>query len=266
MLDIQTTTTGKTYLVIAVIYTAMIFSPVIIQKLQDLMPSDKLKNIDDNNDLNKPRDIIQASFLNTLIYITSILITLIIIIIFIFFYFLVAKDITVEQTFAQTINTFNEQFWMNGNMMFAYIPILLSSIVIFVVITIYTLSDKDFANNIAFATIENKSIVHKKISNESDLFDHDDVDDMTISANSKNSSSNLTDKDWFRKYYVLLIFIASLFLYTIIFVPLWNINKLMYVKCIFMILFVLVCSMATMQKWWIIFIVYAIVSVGYFTS
>lgn len=244
LLDIQPDIIGKTYLVVGIIFSAMLLGPFASRKFASILPKNKKKQT--STSLTEAPTIIRQAVISTAIYYVTILLMVVIIIICIFMFYLVAKDVTLGDTFTKTLETLNKYFWMNGSLLFAYSPVVLSSLVLLTVFASYVMTNQDFLTNIEFASVTNDfSVVKKK---------------------NVSKKQDLTTIEWFRKYYILLIFIATLFIYTIIFVPLWNINKVLYMKCTLLILMILIGSMATLHKWWMMFASYALIIAGYFLS
>jgi hypothetical protein len=241
MLDIQTPFIGKTYLVIGVIFSAMLLGPFTSRKIASALPGRNKQQT--SSELDTASNIAKQAMLSTAIYLFTMFLMVVVVMVSIFMFYLVAKDVTLGETFTKTFETLNKYLWMDGQLTFAYIPIILSSIVLLIVFMSYAWSNSDFVSNIEFASVNNGFMTSKKKSNQ-----------------------NISRYDWFRKHYILLIFIASLFIYTIIFVPLWNMDKVLYVKCMTLILMILVSSMATLRKWWVMFIVYTLIAIGYVSS
>lgn len=241
MLDIQTPLIGKTYLVIGIIFSAMLMGPFTSRKIASVLPRRKKQQ----GELSDRNTIVKQAALSTAIYFITVIAMIFVVMTGVFMFYLVAKDVTLTETLTKTFETFNKYFWMNGQLTFAYTPIILSSIVLLFVVLTYAWNNSDFVDNIAFAKVNNNFMANKK-RNE--------------------ANQNMSQYDWFRKHYTLLIFIASLFIYTIIFVPIWNTDKGLYIKCVGLILLILISGMATLRKWWLMFIVYLIIAVGYATS
>jgi len=245
MLDIQDTIIGRTYFIIGIFFSALMLGPFIIRKINSVLPK-RRKQPKQGGELNNPKALIKHAMLNTLVYIVTICVMLILVLTSVFMYYLVAKDVTLGETFTKSIETFNKYLWMNGNMIFAYSPVILASVVLFIVISVYAMTNEDFVSNIEFAQIDSNFMANKKKRNI--------------------SNKKMIGIDWFRKHYILLIFIASLFIYTIIFVPIWNVDKALYVRSIGLLLLILISSVASLTRWWVMFIVYALIIVGSFTS
>jgi hypothetical protein len=245
MLDIQTPFIGKTYLVIGVIFSAMLLGPFTSRKIASVLPGRKKQQT--SSELNTSSSVVKQAMLATAIYLFTMFLMVLVVMVSIFMFYLVAKDVTLGETVTKTFETLNKYLWMDGQLTFAYIPILFSSIVLLIVFMSYAWSNSDFVSNIEFASVNNGFMTSKKKSD-------------------KVLNQNMSRYDWFRKHYILLIFIASLFIYTIIFVPLWNMDKVLYVKCVTLILMILVSSMAALRKWWVMFIVYTLIAIGYVSS
>lgn len=245
MTDIQTSVIGKTYLVIGVIYSAMLLGPFAMRKIGVLLPKSKSKSTLQSR-LNRPATIITQALISTSVYFITILIILVFSVCGIFGRYLFAKDVTITEMFPKTLATFNKYFWMNGSMAYAYSPVFLSSIVMLIVFVFYVIANKDFVANIEFANIDNGFLQNGKKST------------------SRNNS--ITNVEWFRRHYALLVFIAILFMYAIIFLPLWIANKVLYLKCVAIILLVLVGSVASLYAWWVMFFVYILLVIGFVTS
>lgn len=241
MLEIQTPLIGKTYLVISIIVSAMLLGPFTSRKIASVLPGRKKKQ----GDIMDTHTVMKQAALSTAIYLLAIIAVIIAVMVGVFMFYLVAKDVTLSETFYKTLETFNTYFWMNGQLTFAYSPIILSSIVLLFVVLSYAWGNSDFVDNIAFAKVNNDFMINKK---------------------KDQANQNITQTYWFRKHYMLLIFIASLFIYTIIFVPIWSTDKALYVKCVSLLLLILISSMAALHKWWLMFIVYLFIAVGYVTS
>jgi hypothetical protein len=272
MLDIQASIIGKTFLVIGVFYTSMLLAPFLLRKIRKIIPRNNRKKKDKETDtesevyLRETKNIVKESAISTLVFFAVISITFLIIFTGIFLYSNIFRnDVNgFTEAFNVTKAIINQQFWMDGIMIFAYTPVILSALIVFVVITIYSLSMDDFRNNIAFVNVDN-DFVKKKKTNKQNI-SLDDEDELFNSKKNKNNKMNITQKDWFRKNYIILIFIASLFIYTIIFVPLWTVEKMAYIKSVLLILLILISSLATLHKWWVMFIAYFILITGYFLS
>jgi hypothetical protein len=270
MLDIQASIIAKTFLVIGIFYTSMLLAPFLLRIIRKIFPKNnrKKKNIDTESEvyLRDPKNIVKESVISTLVFFAVILIIFLIIFTGIVLYASIFRnDVNgLIEAFNLTQAIINQQFWMDGIMIFAYTPVILSALIVFVVITIYSLSMDDFRNNIAFVNVDNGFLKNKK-SNKQNISLNDE-DEIFNSKNNKNNKMNITQKDWFRKNYIILIFIASLFIYTIIFVPLWTVEKMAYIKSVLFILLILISSLATLHKWWVMFIAYVIIIAGYFLS
>lgn len=243
-LDIQPALLGKTYLVVGIIFSAMLLGPFASRKFASILPKNKKKQTPTS--LTEAPTAIRQVLISTAVYFITVILIVLIIIVGIFMFYLVAKDVTLGDTFSKTLETLNKYFWMNGNLAFAYIPVVLSSVVLFTVFVTYVMTNQEFLTNIEFAGVTNDFLITKK--------------------KNVGKNKNLTTNEWFRKYYILLIFIATLFIYTIIFVPLWNIDKVLYIKCTLLILMILIGSMATLRKWWMMFATYVFIVAGYFLS
>lgn len=241
MFDIQTPFIGKTYLVIGLIFSAMLLGPFTSRKIASILPGRKKQQ--ESSVLNTPKTIVKQALLSTAIYFSTLFAMIIAVMMAIFMFYLVSKDVTLGDTFAKTFETLNKYLWMNGQLMFAYVPFIVSSIVLLLVVISYAWSNDDFVSNVEFASVSNGFMVNKK-----------------------KTDQNISKYDLFRKHYILLIFIVSLFIFTILYVPLWNIDKVIYVKCVTLVLMILVSSMATLRKWWILFIVYTLIAIGYISS
>jgi hypothetical protein len=261
MLDIQTTIISRTFLVIGIFYTTMLLAPFLFRKINTLFTKKK-KTKDDKNYLKQSKNIIKESIISTVVYLLVSLISILIIFSGLFIYCTFKYD----DPMASARMLMNQNFWMNGIMIFAYTPIIMSMIILFVVIIFYTILIDDFKNNIAFADIDNEFLTKSKKKSHS-LQSYEDLEyEDTISQDKKNNKNNITQLDWFRKNYIILIFVAALFIYTIVFVPVWGVEKLVYIKTITIILMILISSIASLWKWWIIFIAYSIIIGGYFVT
>lgn len=260
MLDIQTIIISRTILVIGIFYTTMLLAPFLFRKISKLFTKKKSKK-NDKTYLQQPKNIIKEAVISTVIYLLVFLISLVIIFVGLFTYCTFKYD----EPFAMAKAMMNQNFWMNGIMVFAYTPLVIAIVVVFLVITFYSLFIDDFKNGIAFVDIDN-GFLSKKRKKEQALSLEDIEYDDTISNRQTNYKTTITQLDWFRKNYIILLFIASLFIYTIIFVPIWGIEKLAYIKTIVIILMILICSLASFKKWWIMFITYAVILGGFFIT
>jgi hypothetical protein len=262
MLDIQTIIISRTILVIGIFYTTMLLAPFLFRKVSKLFTKKKSKT-NDKDYLKKPKNIIKESAISTAVYLLVFVLSILIIFTGLFLYCTFTTD---DDPFAMAKALMNQNFWMNGIMVFAYTPLVISVVVVFLVIAFYSLFIDDFKNNIAFVDIDN-GFLSKKRKKDLTLSSIEDIeyDDM-ISERTTKKKNAITQLDWFRKNYIILLFIASLFIYTIIFVPIWGIEKMAYVKTIVIILMILICSLASFKKWWVMFITYAVILGGFFIT
>ena len=261
MLDIQTVIISRTILVIGIYYTTMLLAPFLFRKVSKLFNKKKSKN-NDKDYLKQPRNIIKEAAISTAIYLIVFIISILIIFTGLFIYCTFRDD----EPFVTAKAIMNQNFWMNGIMVFAYTPLVISIVVVFLVITFYSLLIDDFKNNIAFVDIDN-GFLSKRRKKTQTMQSIEDIEyDDTISDRKINNKNVITQLDWFRKNYIILLFIASLFIYTIIFVPVWGIAKLTYIKTIVIILMILICSLASFKKWWVLFITYAVILGGFFIT
>lgn len=261
MLDIQTIIISRTILVIGIFYTTLLLAPFLFRKVNKLFAKRQSKT-NDKKYLNQSKNIIKEAAISTIVYLFVFVISIIIIFAGLFFYCTFRYD----EPFAQAKALMNQNFWMNGIMVFAYTPLIIAILVVFLVITFYSLFIDDFKNNIAFVDIDN-GFLSKSRKKTQILSSIEDIEyDDTISNTKKTNKSTITQLDWFRKNYMILLFIASLFIYTIIFVPIWGIEKLAYIKTIVIILMILICSLASFKKWWVMFITYVIILGGFFVT
>lgn len=261
MLDIQTVIISRTILVIGIYYTTMLLAPFLFRKVSKLFNKKKSKN-NDKDYLKQPRNIIKEAAISTAIYLIVFIISILIIFTGLFIYCTFRDD----EPFVTAKAIMNQNFWMNGIMVFAYTPLVISIVVVFLVITFYSLLIDDFKNNIAFVDIDN-GFLSKRRKKTQTMQSIEDIEyDDTISIKKTNDKNTITQLHWFRKNYIILIFIASLFIYTIIFVPVWSIEKIVYIKTIVIILMILICSLASFKKWWIMFITYAVIIGGFFIT
>lgn len=262
MLDIQTIIISRTILVIGVFYTTMLLAPFLFRKISKLFLKKKSQTIKKSY-LNKPKNIIKESAISTLIYIVVFIISILIIFTTLFIYCIFRHD----NPFATAKALMNQSFWMNGIMVFAYTPLVISIVVVFLVVTFYSLLIDDFKNNISFVDIDNGFLSTKQKKTANLQIEDIEYDDTIIDTDIRSNNEPLiTQVDWFRKNYITLLFIASLFIYTIIFVPIWGMEKIVYVKTIIIILMILVCSLASFQKWWVMIITYIVILVGFFIT
>ena len=261
MLDIQTTIISRTFLVIGIFYTTMLLAPFLFRKISKLFKKKNAKK-DNKNYLTRTKNIIKESAISTVIYLCVFVISILLIFSALFVYCTFKYD----DPMSQAKSLMNQNFWMNGIMVFAYTPLVMSMLIIFVVIVFYTLLIDDFRSNIAFSEMDNDFLSKKKKKQLSQQSYEDIEFEDTISPNRKNDKNAISQLDWFRKNYIILIFVASLFIYTIIFVPVWGIEKLVYVKTVTIILMILISSLASLWKWWVMFIAYAIIVGGYFIT
>lgn len=261
MLDIQTIIISRTILVIGVFYTTMLLAPFLFRKVNKLFT--KRKSQKNNEDyLKQSKNIIKEAAISTVSYLVVFIISILIIFTGLFIYCTFRDD----EPFAMAKALMNQNFWMNGIMIFAYTPLVISILVVFLVTTFYSLFIDDFKNNIAFVDIDN-GFMNKKKKKAQSLSSIEDIEyDDTISYNKTSNKNTITQLDWFRKNYIILLFIASLFIYTIIFVPVWGIEKIAYIKTIIIILMILICSLASFKKWWVMFITYAVILGGFFIT
>lgn len=240
----------------------MLLAPFLFRKASKIIKS-KTSNKNDKNYLTQTKNIIKESVISTFIYLFVFLISILITFTGLFLYSTFKYD---DSPITMAKALMNQNFWMNGTMVFAYTPLIISIIVVFVVIIFYSLLIDDFKNNIAFVDIDNGFLSKKRKKQQSQTSYEDIEYDDIVLINRKDNKNNITQLEWFRKNYIILLFIASLFIYTIIFVPVWGIEKLMYVKAIAIILMILISSIASLWKWWIMFIAYAIIISGYFIT
>lgn len=262
MLDIQTTVISRTFLVIGIFYTTMLLAPFLFRKVSKLFKSKKSKK-NDKNYLTQTKNIIKESAISTAIYLSVFIISIVILFTCLFLYCSFKYD---DDPFTKAKALMNQNFWMNGIMVFAYTPLAISIIVVFIVMIFYTLLIDNFKNNIAFAEIDNGFLTKRKRRQQT-AQSYDDIEFEDNLLQSKSTKKiNITQLDWFRKNYIILLFIASLFIYTIIFVPVWGLEKIVYVKTITIILMILISSIASLWKWWIMFIAYAVIIGGYFIT
>lgn len=258
MLDIQTTIISRTFLVIGIFYTTMLLAPFLFRKISNLF-SKKKSNKDNKNYLTQSKNIIKEAIISTFVYLLVFIISILII----FSGFFIYCTFRYDDPMASAKILMNQNFWMNGVMIFAYTPLMMSMVIVFIVLLFYTLLIDDFKNNIAFADINNNFLVKNKKKKQT----YEDLEyEDTISQQRKSNKNNITQLDWFRKHYFILIFIASLFIYTIVFVPVWGTDKLVYIKTITIILMILISSLASLWKWWVIFIAYIVIVGGYFIT
>lgn len=261
MLDIQTIIISRTILVIGIFYTTMLLAPFLFRKVNKLFTKKKSKT-NDIDYLNKSKNIIKEAAISTAVYLVVFIISILIIFTGLFIYCTFNDD----DPFTTAKALMNQNFWMNGIMVFAYTPLIISVLVVFLVISFYSLLVDDFKNNIAFVDIDNE-FLSKKRKKDLALSSIEDIEyDETISNRKANSKKKITQLDWFRKNYITLLFIASLFIYTIIFVPVWGIEKMTYIKTIIIILMILICSLASFKKWWVMFITYTVILGGFFIT
>lgn len=260
MLDIQTIIISRTILVIGIFYTTMLLAPFLYRKVSKLFVK-RTSKTNDKDYLNQSKNIIKEAIVSTVVYLFVFVISILIIFTGLFVYCTFQDD----DPFAKAKALMNQNFWMNGIMVFAYTPLVISIIVVFIVITFYSLLIDDFKNNIAFVDIDNDFLSKRKKRQALSTLEDIEYDDLVVDRN-KNKKTTITQVDWFRKHYMILLFIASLFIYTIIFVPVWGIEKLTYIKTIVIILIILICSLATFKKWWVMFITYAVILGGYFIT
>lgn len=261
MLDIQTVIISRTILVIGIFYTTMLLAPFLFRKISNLFRKKKSKK-NAKDYLNQSKNIIKEAAISTVVYLVVFIISILIIFTGLFVYCTFRDD----EPFAMAKLLMNQNFWMNGIMIFAYTPLVISILVVFLVISFYSLLIDDFKNNIAFVDIDNDFLSKKKKKTQAvSSFEELEYDDM-ISDRKTNNKNTITQLDWFRKNYIILLFIASLFIYTIIFVPVWGIEKMAYIKTIIIILMILICSLASFKKWWVMFITYAVILGGFFIT
>lgn len=255
MLDIQTIIISRTILVIGIFYTTMLLAPFLFRTISKSRKYDTLY-------LKQTKNIIKEAAVSSVIYLIVFIISILLIFTGFFIYCIFRDD----APFTMAKALMNQNFWMNGMMIFSYTPLVISVLVVFVVITFYSLLIDDFKNNIAFVDIDNGFLTKKKKTTKALSFIEDIEYDDTISIKKTNDKNTITQLHWFRKNYIILIFIASLFIYTIIFVPVWSIEKIVYIKTIVIILMILICSLASFKKWWIMFITYAVIIGGFFIT
>lgn len=262
MLDIQTIIISRTILVIGLFYTTMLLAPFLFRKVRKLFTKKK-SNKNDKDYLKQPKNIIKEAAISTVIYLVVFIVSILILFTGLFMYCTFRDD----EPFAMAKALMNQNFWMNGIMVFAYTPLVIAIVVVFLVTTFYSLFIDDFKNNIAFVQIDNGFMSKKKKkSQETSSIDDIEYDDAISTRTSNNNKNIITQLDWFRKNYIILLFIASLFIYTIIFVPIWGIEKMAYIKTIVIILMILICSLASFKKWWVMFITYAVILGGFFIT
>jgi hypothetical protein len=261
MLDIQTIIISRTILVIGIFYTTMLLAPFLFRKISKLFAKRKSKK-KAKDYLNQPKNIIKEAAISTAIYLVVFIISILIVFTGLFLYCTFTDDDPLTSAKA----LMNQNFWMNGIMIFAYTPLLISVVVVFIVISFYSLLIDDFKNNIAFVDIDN-DFFNKKQKKAQTLSSTEELEyDDAISERKSNNKKPITQLDWFRKNYIILLFIASLFIYTIIFVPIWGIEKAAYIKTVVIILMILICSLASFKKWWVMFITYAVILGGFFIT
>lgn len=240
----------------------MLLAPFLFRKMSKLFKS-KTSKKNNKNYLTQTKNIIKESLISTVLYLIVFLISILIIFSGLFLYCTFKYD---DDPISKAKALMNQNFWMNGIMIFTYTPLVISIIVVFIVITFYTLLIDDFKNNIAFVDVDNGFLTKKRKKQQSQTTYEDIEYEDTILLKQNNNKNSISQLDWFRKNYILLLFISSLFIYTIIFVPVWGIEKLVYVKTITVLLMILISSIASLWKWWIIFIAYAIIISGYFIT
>lgn len=256
----QESVTGRLFLVIGIVISGLFMSTFLNHRFYEIAMVNVSKQ---NAELKTINGVVKTMSVSIATYLLGIIIAFTIAWLLIFMYFVFFIETTVSETFARSIVSFKDFFWLNGQMIFAYTPLILSILLVFTMFILMFLSNKDALKSLKFASLTDKA--KKNTLQEDENRMDDDTDDVpTLDLDNALSGNGISsDVESFQRHVLLLIFLSAIFVYIIILVPLWSSSKLSFAVNMTLIFGIIICTLATYNTSWVAILSYLLVAIGY---
>lgn len=250
---------GRLFLVIGVVFSALFISTFLTRQFYTFSIVDIVKQ---KKELKEVKGIAKNMGISIAVYILGVIIAFLLVWILIFAYFVFFSETNIEETFARTSASFSNKFWLQGHMLFAYTPLLASTVLVFTLFMFLFMSNKDILTSFKFAPME----VTKKQQENDDGMEYTDDDMLGMEEEEDNTRPIATDVERFQRHVLLLIFLSAMFVYIIILIPLWSVDKFAFAFNMILLFAIIVCTLATYHKKKVAFILYILLAIGYLKS
>lgn len=255
----QESVVGRVFLVIAVMFSALFISTWISRKVAEFLPVDR-------NKLLKELKTLQGQAKNMGISIGMYLIGVFVAFMFagfvIFGYFTIAEETTLDVTFARAMASFKDKFWLQGQMMFAYTPLIVSTILVFTLFMILFASNSDALQNLKFSTLD--TVRKSKDGDDSNSGSNDPT--FELEPEETIGTRIPSDIELFQRHVLLMIFLSAMFVYMVIFSQMWSTSKALFASYTALLCGIIVSTIATFYKRWFAVALYGLVTIGYMKS
>lgn len=195
---------GNLFLLILLIVLGALSSLLILRKIEN----QKLRH-----DVLKTASLTSALYIGNPILITSIA--------FVCMYAYIAmanEKFSLYESYEYVRGLFLDKLWMQGKLIPVYIYLLLSTAIVYIITVVYNRINKD-------------------LGTEEDIEDIEDIEDEEDGVIPKTPSSSTGN---FSKYYLLLLFIVSIYTIAITTLPLWETNKIQLISATSLMLSILI--------------------------
>jgi hypothetical protein len=222
---------GNSMIVVGIFYTVARVLHIVGDKISGLAGVDKDEV---NENMRTFKGLMKATAKATAFYITIVVAVFLIMSLCIFYYCALFTPGGFSAAATRTISLLNTILWRNGELLFLYINISVSLLVMFLIIAIYAFQNKnDFVGKLKLPT----------------------------TATDDNDSPN--QETLFYKHYILLVFVIFLFLFMMQILGLWNVCKTSLVYYILLLLGIVITTVVSYEKYWLPTLVYAMILATY---
>lgn len=250
----QETALGHIFMIIGLLFTALVSTSLMMAPISHIKASKVEK------EARTIRGMTKSMAISTATYIGNILSSIVVFLLFIFLYFVFfGENMPLGDTFTKSTTTLKYLLWMDGKMLTTYITLFVAFVIVFTMVLFYAVSDKEFVKNLRFPILP----ITKNISYLSGVLGGDAGED---NEDGENVKTTVNDVELFRTHYSLLLFLVCMFIFMVMFVPVWDISKKSFAIYMFVIFGIIVTALATFAKWWSFVFVYALILIGYLKS
>ena len=253
----QETLLGHIFVIIGLLFTALVSTSLMMAPISHIKASKVEK------EARTIKGMTKSMAISTATYIGNILASIFVFLLFIFLYFVFfGENMPLGDTLAKSTATLKHLLWMDGKMLTTHITLIVSFVIVFAMVILYALSDKEFVKNLRFPILP----ITKNISYLSSVIGGGAEDENDDNEDGENVKTTVNDVELFRSHYSLLLFLVCMFIFMVMFVPMWDISKKSFAIYMFVIFGIIVTALATFAKWWSFVFVYALLLIGYLKS
>lgn len=207
---------GNLFLLILLIVLGTLSSLLILTKIE-----------------NRKRDVFNRASLTSALYIGSpILITAIAFVCMYAYIALANEKFSLYESYEYVLGFFLDKLWIQGKLIPVYGSLFLTTVIVYIITIVYARMNKDLIGN-----EDNDGTDDTEEDIEEDT--EEDIEGVVSRTTNRSSTSS------FSKYYLLLLFIISMYTFAITALPLWEINKLQFTSVMSLIVSIIIGMMIT---------------------